>query len=101
MVRYAAPSAPAAIELLSMRRKRMTQVYTREMSPGIDAIADLDARVTANRRLSADHNVLSLAAPDIAARARPGQFVMIKASRGLDPLLRRPFSIFEVLREDD
>jgi dihydroorotate dehydrogenase electron transfer subunit len=61
---------------------------------------DIDATVIANRRLSADYNVLSLAAPEIAAAARPGQFVMIKASGGQDPLLRRPFSIFEVLRDD-
>ena len=61
---------------------------------------DIDATVIANRRLSADYNVLSLAAPEIAAAARPGQFVMIKPG-GLDraPLLRRPFSIFEVLRD--
>ena len=61
---------------------------------------DIDAAVIANRRLSADYNVLSLAAPEIAAAARPGQFVMIKTSGGQDPLLRRPFSIFEVLRDD-
>ena len=61
---------------------------------------DIDAAVIANRRLSADYNVLSLAAPEIAATARPGQFVMIKTSGGQDPLLRRPFSIFEVLRDD-
>jgi dihydroorotate dehydrogenase electron transfer subunit len=71
------------------------------MGSGTEAIADLDAVVTANRRLSADYNVLSLDAPDIAARTRPGQFVMLKPSRGLDPLLRRPFSIFEVLRGGD
>ena len=41
---------------------------------------DIDAAVIANRRLSADYNVLSLAAPEIAAAARPGQFVMIKTS---------------------
>ena len=58
---------------------------------------DIDAAVIANRRLSADYNVLSLAAPEIAAAARPGQFVMIKTSGGQDPLLRRPFSIFEIL----
>jgi dihydroorotate dehydrogenase electron transfer subunit len=62
-------------------------------------VVDIDATVIANRRLSADYNVLSLAAPDIAARARPGQFVMIKTSGGQDPLLRRPFSIFEILRD--
>ena len=63
---------------------------------------DIDATVIANRRLSADYNVLALAAPEIAAAARPGQFVMIKTSSGrLDnnPLLRRPFSIFEILRD--
>jgi dihydroorotate dehydrogenase electron transfer subunit len=58
---------------------------------------DIDAAVMENRRLSADYNVLSLAAPAIATRARPGQFVMIKPSGGNDPLLRRPFSIFEIL----
>jgi dihydroorotate dehydrogenase electron transfer subunit len=61
---------------------------------------DIDAAVIANRRLSADYNVLALAAPDIAAAARPGQFVMIKTAGGQDPLLRRPFSIFEILRDD-
>ena len=60
---------------------------------------DIDATVIANRRLSADYNVLSLAAPDIAATARPGQFVMVKTAAGQDPLLRRPFSIFEILRD--
>ncbi len=62
---------------------------------------DIDAAVIANRRLSADYNVLSLAAPEIAAAARPGQFVMIKTSGGQDPLLRRPFSIFEILVDGD
>jgi dihydroorotate dehydrogenase electron transfer subunit len=62
---------------------------------------DVDATVIANRRLSDDYSVLSLAAPDIAARAEPGQFVMIRPSRGGDPLLRRPFSIFEILRDGD
>jgi dihydroorotate dehydrogenase electron transfer subunit len=60
---------------------------------------DIDATVIANRRLSADYNVLSFAAPEIAERARPGQFVMVKTSGGQDPLLRRPFSIFEILRD--
>ena len=62
---------------------------------------DIDAAVIGNTRLSEDYSVLALAAPDIAAAARPGQFVMLKTSRGMDPLLRRPFSIFERLREAD
>src|SRR5690349_10124995 len=60
---------------------------------------DIAAQVIANRRLSADYNVLALAAPAIAAAATPGQFVMVKAASGHDPLLRRPFSVFELLRD--
>ena len=61
--------------------------------------ADIAAEVIANTRLSDDYNVLALAAPAIAAAAAPGQFVMVKAATGHDPLLRRPFSVFEVLRD--
>ena len=62
---------------------------------------DIDAAVLQNTRLSDDYSVLALDAPALAAAAQPGQFVMVKPSRGLDPLLRRPFSIFEILRHDD
>jgi dihydroorotate dehydrogenase electron transfer subunit len=60
---------------------------------------DVAARVIANRPLSSDYNVLALAAPAIAAVATPGQFVMLKPGAGADPLLRRPFSVFEILRD--
>ena len=60
---------------------------------------DVAARVIANRPLSGDYNVLALAAPAIAAIATPGQFVMLRPGTGADPLLRRPFSIFEILRD--
>ena len=62
---------------------------------------DVPADVIGNRRLSTDYNVLALAAPAIAAVAAPGQFVMVKAASGHDPLLRRPFSVFEVIRDGD
>lgn len=61
--------------------------------------ADVDAVVVENRRLSSDYNVLVFHAPSIAASAAPGQFVMIKtAGAGDAPLLRRPFSIFQIIR---
>ena len=60
---------------------------------------DVSAEVIANTPLSSDYNVLALAAPAIASSAQAGQFVMVKAGRGFDPLLRRPFSVFEVLRD--
>ena len=61
-------------------------------------LVDVEARVISNTRLSSDYNVIALAAPDIAAATQPGQFVMVKSGRG--PLLRRPFSVFEVLRSN-
>jgi dihydroorotate dehydrogenase electron transfer subunit len=60
---------------------------------------DVSADVIANTRLSTDYNVVALAAPAIAEAARPGQFVMVKTARSHDPLLRRPFSVFQVLRD--
>ena len=60
---------------------------------------DVEARVISNTRLSPQYNVIALEAPDIASATAPGQFVMVKPGRGHDPLLRRPFSVFEVLRE--
>lgn len=69
-------------------------VYFRPMPP-----VDIDAAILSNTRLSDAYCVVALAAPAIAERARPGQFVMVKTSRGTDPLLRRPFSIFEILRD--
>jgi dihydroorotate dehydrogenase electron transfer subunit len=59
--------------------------------------SDLAADVISNTPLSTDYNVLALAAPAIAQNAAPGQFVMVKAAAGHDPLLRRPFSVFEIL----
>jgi len=60
---------------------------------------DVLAEILTNRALSADYNVVEFAAPDLARLAQPGQFVMLKTSQGADPLLRRPFSIFEILRD--
>ena len=68
--------------------------HTRLMPP-----VDIDATVIANARLSSDYSVLSLAAPEVGRRTRPGQFVMVKPAGVTDPLLRRPFSVFEVLRD--
>ena len=62
------------------------------------APVDIAATVIENNRLSRDYSVLSLAAPEVGKRTAPGQFVMVKPAGVTDPLLRRPFSVFEVLR---
>ena len=61
---------------------------------------DVDAVVLSNDRLSEAYNVVRLASPEIAANCQPGQFVMVKRGLAAEPLLRRPFSIFEILRDD-
>ena len=60
---------------------------------------DVSAEVISNVRLSEDYNVLTMAAPEIGEQTRPGQFVMVKPGPMIDSILRRPFSVFEVLRE--
>lgn len=39
---------------------------------------------------------MRLGAPEIAARIRPGQFLMIRSAWGNDPLLGRPLAIYDV-----
>ncbi|PIE64114.1 MAG: oxidoreductase [Desulfobacterales bacterium] len=46
-------------------------------------------------QLTEDIFRLTLTAPQIARKAKPGQFVMVKTTAGFDPLLRRPFSIHD------
>ena len=60
---------------------------------------DVDATVIANRRLSRDYNVLTLSAPEVGARTVAGQFVMVRPAGMTETLLRRPFSVFEVIRD--
>ena len=64
------------------------------------APVDIFARVISNMRLSDDYNVLTLSAPEIGERTEPGQFVMVKPEGCGESLLRRPFSVFEVIRHD-
>ena len=52
-----------------------------------------------NREIARDTFLMGLRSPEIVATAKPGQFVMIRVRPGIDPLLRRPFSICAV--QDD
>jgi dihydroorotate dehydrogenase electron transfer subunit len=42
---------------------------------------------------------MRLLSPQIAAQARAGQFLLVRVSQGLDPLLRRPFSFHRLFPE--
>lgn len=54
------------------------------------------ATITENQRLSGACWKMTLADPEIASAARPGQFVMVRPGGGLKPFLPRPFSIHRV-----
>jgi len=54
------------------------------------------ATVTRLEQFSEKNFRLTLDSPKIAGCAKPGQFVMIRAGFGQDPLLRRPFSLHQV-----
>jgi dihydroorotate dehydrogenase electron transfer subunit len=47
------------------------------------------------RALGGNYFLLKIAAPRIAAAAKPGNFVMLRVSPSRDPLLRRPLGILE------
>jgi dihydroorotate dehydrogenase electron transfer subunit len=55
--------------------------------------------ITATRRLTPRYFVLDLEAPELAGAARAGQFVMISVGEAIDPLLRRPMAVYQVLHE--
>ena len=54
------------------------------------------AEIIRTERLSPDIYRFTVKAPDMASGSRPGQFVMVRCGEGMDPLLRRPFSIHQV-----
>lgn len=53
--------------------------------------------IIANDALGADIFRITFQAPRIAAEAKPGQFAMVRLDATMDPLLRRPFSIHQVI----
>jgi dihydroorotate dehydrogenase electron transfer subunit len=59
--------------------------------------SDVSARIARHQALNAEHFLLTLEAPAIARRARPGQFVMLQTRPGYEPLLRRPMSIYRIV----
>ncbi len=56
----------------------------------------MEVRVVLNRRLSGPYFLLKLESAELARKAKPGQFVRMKAWEGWDPFLPRPFSVHEV-----
>jgi len=53
-----------------------------------------EAELLANEEVGTRYHRLIMKAPEIAETARPGQFVNLRVSRTLEPLLARPLGIF-------
>ncbi len=60
---------------------------------------DRAAPLLAKEPLDPPYFLLSFRHAEVSARARAGQFVMIKAGASSDPPLRRPFSVMAVDRD--
>ncbi len=58
-------------------------------------IRDYDSRLMSKEEILKGVWHLAFHCPEIARAARPGNFVLIKTSRGTSPLLRRPFGILD------
>lgn len=54
---------------------------------------DVKVKILSNIKVGDSYYKMTLEAPYIAGHATPGQFVQVRCSDGIDPLLRRPFSI--------
>src|SRR5260370_16080643 len=53
-----------------------------------------------NPRRARDPYLVRLLAPELARRIRPGQFVMLRPTHGTDPLLGRPFALYDTFLDD-
>jgi dihydroorotate dehydrogenase electron transfer subunit len=60
---------------------------------------DQSVEILRNKNVSENTFLLAFKSKEMAAEAKPGQFVMVQVSEGLEPLLRRPFSICAVEEE--
>src|SRR5688500_7759750 len=59
-----------------------------------EAIHILRAEVLDHQEAAPEHYVMTLDAPAIAARVRPGQFVMVRSLGAWDPMLPRAYSVY-------
>ncbi len=59
------------------------------------------ARIVANRQIATRIWQMRLECGTLAQRIRPGQFVMVRMPRSTDPLLGRPFALYDTWSDKD
>lgn len=69
--------------------------------PGLNSCARELSATIVSQDVVADHTYrLRLACPELARRIRPGQFFMVRTADGSDPLLGRPFALYDVYEDE-
>lgn len=63
-------------------------------------VIDQECELVFNRQVARETFLMGLTSRKIASAVKPGQFVMIRILQGVDPLLRRPFSVCGTEGED-
>jgi len=61
----------------------------------------VSSKILFNIEISSTYFKMELDCPEIASKAIPGQFIMVRVSNQWDPFLRRPFSIHRIRRSGD
>jgi dihydroorotate dehydrogenase electron transfer subunit len=59
-------------------------------------VVSIKASIIENKKILPDFYQMTLVAPMMAREARPGQFVMVRTSSTLEPLLKRPISLHRI-----
>src|SRR4051812_3305606 len=90
------PSADDAGNETAPPRLRATHAQT-PLEPMPAPFFQHRASVLLNRPLARDTYLIRLEVPDLAQAIRPGQFVMLRLPHGTDPLLGRPFALYDTV----
>jgi dihydroorotate dehydrogenase electron transfer subunit len=76
--------------------------YSTTTLPGMVSCAKQHiARVEGVRQMAQDTWSVKIHSPELAATITPGQFFMIRPATGSDPLLGRPFALFDIYHDLD
>jgi len=67
---------------------------------GIKMPVQLQAKLIKKEQLKSNIFKFSLSAKQVTDIAKPGQFIEIRVTDGLDPFLRRPISIYNIDKEN-
>lgn len=78
----------------------MNSPMTESLPGSVPSAVRVTARVVEQRQMARDTYCLRVHCPEIARQIRPGQFFMVRDARNDDPLLGRPFALYDTYEED-